>query len=421
MTFSVLSVSFLPVHSLMLASVVAIFILFTHVIMGSVFIYKKNSVWPFALLLLLFVYSCLANVWASVSDVAFSKNILAILLNCIPSTVLLAFFIKKYLKIKNDESTIVSLMAMVHIVILIVALSVIIGCINQDMRRIFESVFPPQGNILDSNHHQYGFRIRGILPATGASGSIFLAFGAVFSVFLAYLTSSVRSWFYLGSLILFIPAIILNGRTGLVFLVLVAVIFFVLSVATQIIALQNRYSLNRFLSNVIIIIILICLTTCLSINISSILPEHAIARTFQPINNVMQGQWDETIFYALWQMIIIPESIFELFFGNISKYSVSRIASDIGYIRVLNAVGIVGTLLYYSFWIILSLKIIANTKNPKMKKMLASFLVSIFIIEIKESFWSYLFVSVLIISFYVVTVVKPRFRRGVGNLECSDV
>ncbi|MCD6107575.1 MAG: hypothetical protein J7J57_05175 [Caldisericaceae bacterium] len=145
-------------------------------------------------------------------------------------------------------------------------------------------------------------------------------------------------------------------------------------------------------------------------SVAEIIAEDAVKRLAKDFFLIISGDMQNSTLGVLYKMIIFPKNSLKVFFGDVSTYSINRISSDIGYIRVLNSIGFFGAMAYYFFWLIVSYKIVKNIPDKVLKKNMTSFLVVVFVLEAKEPFFSYLFVAVLILTFYVLLVMRPRLK-----------
>jgi len=230
---SVLSISFIPIHSLMLVSLISILVFCLLLTTGRVIIYRKSAIYPLGILLILIFFSIFANLWAESLDFAFAKSLAAIFANSVPAALLISVLIKRELNkhgFVGENDCLLILVRTVQFSMVIIAVTVIVSAINPGFRQVLDNVFPAQGNILDNSHPDYFYRIRGILPSTGASASAFFSFGCLFSIFLTSKSGKLLSLYYLLSSLLLLVAIILNGRTGFLAIATFIVVYLFLSV-----------------------------------------------------------------------------------------------------------------------------------------------------------------------------------------------
>jgi hypothetical protein len=291
-------------------------------------------------------------------------------------------------------------MIAVHVSCLLLALVVMVCYFDHNLRFTLESLFPAQGNILDDLHFAYNYRVRGILPSTGSYASVFFALGFYALIFDYNQKNNARlRLYYLFSAFILIFAMILNARSGM----------FLISVLFMLILLEKKTKTGFNFGNQLprvkrkILVYLIILVG--AVVLSSYFFPQAFARFSRELSLVFSLQFDGTTFSALYDMVIFPDNFL---FGDPLTYSTNRIHSDIGYIRILNAIGFVGFVIYYSIWLYVSFISCNLSKGFSYNNMIKYFFILLFIMECKEPFFSFTYIQVLIFMVFSSVVITYR-------------
>ena len=105
------------------------------------------------------------------------------------------------------------------------------------------------------------------------------------------------------------------------------------------------------------------------------------------------------------------EDIKTFLFGNPSSFDEERISSDIGFIRILYGFGIIGSILFYGFFIFVFLKMIQKLEKIEEKLIIIIFAILLFITEIKEPFLFKVSINSFILLLFLFINFNPSYNK----------
>lgn len=230
---------------------------------------------------------------------------------------------------------------------------VYIGIVLQGIVIIFQFVFPEfkefsyallwhETEIHDVN---LAYRMPGFAGAGGAHVSAVQGIGFLIGTHL--FMSSRRPIVYLASSAVLVISIIFTGRTGLLIVGITALYYIFFSSKGMYSSIANRVTLS----------VVIVVSVALTVVAFYYFEQHyqigwILLRTFDTyVRFQMEGVvYDQTL-AELWDMLILPDSALQLLLGDSRHLSNATYPSDIGYIRLIFAYGIIGMLAHLLFYL----------------------------------------------------------------------
>lgn len=408
-----LTISYIPTHLSRIASIISLFILLTYFASNRKKIhFIRSNVYILFLYLFIISYVLFLNIITPITDFVVLTRLTSILTDGVPTALLISFCLLKKNE-GNDNATDASFTDFTHYFYLssiLISFTVLISVLSPDFRQLISSIFPAQGNITDPDHPDYAFRVRGILPATGATASVYFALGFLFGFYYLAKESKKNSYYSLLlclGMILVFASVILNGRTGILIIAISALIYttyMLFKIAANInINNKNREKIKCKALTVILIII-----SAIAYGLMLFHDSPALVRLLSDFITIVSSGGRDGTTGALLNMIVIPSDTKTLFIGDLTTYSASRINSDIGYVRFVNAIGIIGCMLFYGFWLLAGIST-QKSKIPRSTKLFITLIFALmFIIEMKEPFLSYLYVSSTLITIFSIVSLQPK-------------
>lgn len=403
--------SFLPIYS----SRVIVFIGLAYLLFLSV--KQRDLKVPSDFLAVIFVYG-LCLLWfffrAALFDLKDLSSLSSLILLLFHSFFGGLFFAVLFSKMKLSFRQVVFL---VQIVITIQAFFVVLYFISWDFRELTFAYIPEAGNI---DHRKNLFRSRGLQHGSSATLSLIQSMGLLFT---AYLVSTGRLrgmqiFYLLSSFGLIFLSIFLTGRTGLLMLpVVFTYLFFVFFKKRNI----NKNTIFFVFSLPVAVILLFIL----------------LRLGYQYILGGFSTEWGEDGFDRLVRWVVgeffssdgkvqartmqilsshwfLPETWSMFLFGDPTTWSLNRIPSDIGFVRILHSSGLIGMLLFYLLFFIVFLVLVIKTRCNDAKYMLVSLAAFLFILEAKEPFLINLRVNSFILLLFCYVVITSAGRKSVS-------
>ena len=412
---STLTISFLPLHSARIISVLAIFIVLIILCEAKVLIRIKGLT-IYSILLFFVLYSGFSTVLSNSADLVFFKKSISLLIDGVPCSILIAVVLiyKNKLNDFPQDRAFYDFCTYYFWFSVLISITVLISFLNPDFRTIAEGLFPAQGNITDSSHPDYLYRVRGILPATGASASVYFAFGIVLG--LIETERLVGGSFFKSLTMVFgffslIFALTLNGRSGFVVL-LIGVIIFSLNFIYKVLA-NYRISIKTVFRARALLLVVVSTIAFLVYPLFG--DSKAIDRLTEDVGLIISSGGSKGTTGALMEMYFLPSSSAEFLFGDVSTFNSNRIPSDAGYVRVLHAIGILGFIIFYLFWFSSYLIIFISKISARVKASCFFLIVAMFVLELKEPFFLYLYSSIIIMVPISIYCLSPRIESRMRN------
>ena len=413
---STLTISFLPLHSARIISALSIIIILTILCKKRVII-KVPGISVFLVILFFVVYSGALTILSNGSDLMFFKKGVSLLFDGFPCAILISILLL-YKNRFNDhfrDAAFYDFCIYYFWFSVIISITVLMSFLNPEFRAIAEGLFPAQGNITDSSHPDYLYRVRGILPATGASASVYFALGVLLGLIAIERLSNgscfKRLLIVAGFLGLFF-AITLNGRTGFVLLLIGLMVFVLYSIYKVL----SKYRVNKVILLRVSVFSIVAILTIYFLIYPMFGDSEAVYRLVEDVSTIISSGGSKGTTGELMKMYFLPVSDIDFLFGDVSTFNSNRIPSDVGYIRVLHAVGVIGFIIFYTFWFISYLIILFSSASGRLKVSCFVLVFSMFILELKEPFFLYLYSSVVLMVPISIYCLSPRIESRANNV-----
>lgn len=133
---------------------------------------------------------------------------------------------------------------------------------------------------------------------------------------------------------------------------------------------------------------------------------------------LLQGDYGEGTIGKLRGMVIFPEDSEVWLLGRLSTFDSERVLTDIGYLRILWAVGVVGSALFYGAGLMMFRVLLDMSVDPVQKKVLLLLAVIAATIEAKEPFFSDLRFSTVYVTIFCFHALRsPPLEGCEGSSE----
>ncbi|MCL7940903.1 hypothetical protein M8009_11450 [Halomonas sp. ATCH28] len=273
------------------------------------------------------------------------------------------------------DEALMLLLKFTSFIIFINSLVIIAEYYFPDFRKLVESFLytSEESNI---NYLTREYRLRGIASAGAASLSLFHGLTLVILQAL-YINKKIGLISLCVSSIIIFISLLLIGRTGILISFLGIAMFHMLNLM-----LEPRKASSR---RVFLYILLIASFFTLPLLFSLLFPGNVIMYSMNMFYDGAQGLEEEGTINALITMFNISDDWAELIFG-IGSHSggfSAELRADPGYMKMLTALGLPLSLLFYGFVIFVTIKVLVITK---LKSLWIVFIMLMFISEFKEPF-----------------------------------
>lgn len=368
---------------------------------NELFLYFNKKVFnAFFILILYALYASIITLLNGGSSMANLFSVILILFQIAGGAYLLsAFFIKEDLN---------QLLYLLLLILGIQGVLIFLNFIFPAYREFMFTIMPVEGNITEDNITSV-FRTRGLMQSSGASISAYLAIGLLIGVYFltSFKLSKVDKRIVVSCLICQLIGIVFTGRTGFVMVPIAFLAYYIL------LLVNNAFSIKSLL-------------LLIYIPFGAILSYLIIKETYlflQPNGDAVIRAWEGWAFEqfldnfngssgksntlaTLKSYIFIPEEDNHFLFGDPASWGVIR--TDIGYIRMIYAVGVVGALLFYSGILRLYFHVMAHAKTLSIQVFCAFLLLWMLIIEYKEPMFSHFYFTstIALMVFFNMKEVK---------------
>src|SRR5690606_22006819 len=349
------------------------------------------------LLILYAVYAALITVYSGGGNIAVLLNIMLILFQI----TLGAYFLAAFFVHKNLDQFFFMLM----VIFAFQGVLIFINFIFPAYRELLLQLIPPSGNITEDNFTS-AFRTRGFMQSSGATVSSYLSVGFLLAVYFltSFELSKTDKRIALFSIPLILIGIVFTGRTGFVMVPIAFLAYYIL------LLVNGKLSLVSLLP-----IALIPLSAVVMYIVGK-----SLFLVFFPEGDELISLWEDWAFdqflanfdsssdktstlETLQSYLFIPEDDAHLIFGDPLSWGVIR--TDLGYIRMLYATGIIGCVLFYGGFTQIFVRILQQSVNFSQQLLVVFILVWIFIVEYKEPMFSHFY-------FATTTMLMLFFSMG---------
>lgn len=273
------------------------------------------------------------------------------------------------------DEALMLLLKITSFIIVVNSLVVIAEYYFPDFRKLIESFLyaSEESNI---NYLTREYRLRGIASAGAASLSLFHGLTLVILQAL-YMNKKIGLINLSVSSIVIFTSLLLIGRTGILLSLLGIAMFHFLNLMLE----PGKSSSRR----IFLYTLLIALFLTLPFLFSVLFPGNVIMYSMNMFYDGAQGLDEEGTISALISMFNISDDWAELIFG-IGSHSggfSAEFRADPGYMKMLTALGLPLSFLFYGFVIFVTIKVLVLTK---LKSLWIVFIMLMFIAEFKEPF-----------------------------------
>lgn len=363
----------------------------------------------FTLWCILFLWVVFRTVHTGFRDLGFFVNIFSLLVQAFVGAL---FFSAWFFKRGHSFDFMIRI---VQMVIVVQAFFIIIYFLSPAFKELTLRFIPEGGNV----PALHPFRSRGLSHQAGARLAAFQATGMLLSVFL--LTKRV-SWKWtaidLISIIIILASVMLTGRTGLVILPFLLIYLLLYTVIKKGVTRKIIYSavvLPVFGISAFFLIYFIFQTYTGAEGVD----------IFRSIGRWMFGEFQEfgerggsrTIDVLLYEHWFFPDRVDVLLFGDPNTYQVNRITSDIGIVRRIFGIGIIGISLTYLFVISVFYHISGTVEHLSERLLVILLGIWMFILEFKEPFVTDLRFTTLYMMIFCYICLLPIQKINLYRLS----
>lgn len=308
---------------------------------------------------------------------------------------------------------------LVQAVLVVQSLFIVLYFISWDFREFTFAYIPEHGNI---DHRENLFRSRGLAHGSSATLSLIQSMGFLFT---AYLISTVRYrskefiYLILSFGVIFL-SVFLTGRTGLLMMPIAILYLFALLI------LKRKLNKNSLYFIFVLPLAMAVLFVMMRLGYQYILGgfstawgEDGFDRLIRWVSQEFissEGQVQSRTMQILFSHWFLPDTWHLFFFGDPTTWSLNRIPSDIGIVRLWHSVGLIGMFMIYGLFVLVFLMSILKARGIETKLMLTMLSVFLFITELKEPFLTNLRVNaffILIFCYLVISDCAYRKRKPV--------
>ena len=333
------------------------------------------------------------------------KKMIILFIKSILCSVLFVYVFFKFDKSFNQ------LILYLQIIIFIQALFILLYFFNMDFKNWTLDFIPASGNL----DPKLDFRSRGLMNGASATGALMISFGLIFTAYLVVVSEIKRIYFiYLSaSFILILAAISFVGRTGFLMVPFVIIYFVYLYIYSR----SYRKNIKTFISYLFIYLfigsIILLFLSYLKLFSIDLTKFNIILNWITNEINFKNGSFEVKTLTILSTHWFISDDIKILFFGNPSSFDEERISSDIGFVRILYGFGLIGSSIFYGFFLWTFSIIIRKLPKIEEKLMLLVLAVLLFITEIKEPFLFKASINSFILLLFLFVILNPIYNRKI--------
>lgn len=397
--------TFLPAHSYQIVLLIASFYVIIDYIRNRKNLFSISSEFKIFtyLYLLLFLWIVISYGFNGFEDPYMIKKIIILFIKSILCSLIFVYiFLKFNISFKN-------LILYLQIIIFIQALFVIFYFFNIDFKNWTLDFIPASGNL----DPRLDFRSRGLMNGASATGSLMMSFGLIFTAYLAVVSEVKKRYFFYFtiSFSLILISIFFIGRTG--FLIVPFVGFYFLFIYIYKKEFRNNIKIFvgyifTYLSIGFVFLSILMYLNLLSIDLTKF---NTVLNWVTNEINFQNGSMEIKTLTILSSHWFVPDDIKTFLFGNPSSFDEERISSDIGFIRILYGFGIIGSILFYGFFIFVFLKMIQKLEKIEEKLIIIIFAILLFITEIKEPFLFKVSINSFILLLFLFINFNPSYNK----------
>lgn len=368
----------------------------------------RNSLYIFFLWFFLFIWILFRTVDSGFRDFGFLVNISLLFTQVFMGSLFFSiWFFKRGFSFDF-------MIRIIQIVIVIQGVFIIIYFLSPAFKHFTLEYIPEGGNV----PALHPFRSRGLTHQAGASLAAFQATGMLLT---SYLITKKISWewtvFDIIGMVILLGSVMLTGRTGFIIFPFIAVYF------TLFILFRNGVTKKMAYAGMMIPFLGIGAFFLVQFIFQTYTGTEGGTGIFRAIGRWMFGEFQDlgqtgssrTIDVLLNEHWFFPESMEVFLFGDPNTYMVNRVNSDIGIIRRIFGIGLIGISLTYLLVFSILYQAGKSANNVSERLLILCFGVWLFILELKEPFVTDLRFSTIYMMMFCYICLMPvqklnRFR-----------
>ena len=397
--------TFLPTHSYQIVLLIAIFYVIVDYIKNKKNLFNissefKSFIYLYLLLLFWIVISYCFN---GFEDPYMIKKITILFVKSILCSLIFVYiFLKFDISFKN-------LILYLQIIIFIQALFVILYFFSLDFKNWTLDFIPASGNL----DPRVDFRSRGLMNGASATGALMISLGLISTAYLVVVSELKKfNFFYLSiSFLLILTAIFFIGRTGFLIVPFVGLYFLVLFIYKKEFRNNIKIFTTYLFGYLIIGLIFLLILSYLNLFSIDLTKFNTVLNWVTNEINFKNGSVEVKTLTILSSHWFIPDDIKTLLFGNPSSFDEERISSDIGFIRILYGFGLIGSIIFYGFFIYIFLKMIKKLNKIEEKLIIIILAILFIITEIKEPFLFKVSINSFILLLFLFINLNPLYNK----------
>ena len=397
--------TFLPTHSYQIVLLIAVFYVIVDYIKNKKNLFNissefKSFIYLYLLLLFWIVISYCFN---GFEDPYMIKKITILFVKSILCSLIFVYiFLKFDISFKN-------LILYLQIIIFIQALFVILYFFSLDFKNWTLDFIPASGNL----DPRVDFRSRGLMNGASATGALMISLGLISTAYLVVVSELKKfNFFYLSiSFLLILTAIFFIGRTGFLIVPFVGLYLLVLFIYKKEFRNNIKIFTTYLFGYLIIGLIFLLILSYLNLFSIDLTKFNTVLNWVTNEINFKNGSVEVKTLTILSSHWFIPDDIKTLLFGNPSSFDEERISSDIGFIRILYGFGLIGSIIFYGFFIYIFLKMIKKLNKIEEKLIIIILAILFIITEIKEPFLFKVSINSFILLLFLFINLNPLYNK----------
>ena len=397
--------TFLPTHSYQIVLLIAIFYVIVDYIKNKKNLFNISSEFKsfIYLYLLLLFWILISYCFNGFEDPYMIKKITILFVKSILCSLIFVYiFLKFDISFKN-------LILYLQIIIFIQALFVILYFFSLDFKNWTLDFIPASGNL----DPRVDFRSRGLMNGASATGALMISLGLISTAYLVVVSELKKfNFFYLSiSFLLILTAIFFIGRTGFLIVPFVGLYLLVLFIYKKEFRNNIKIFTTYLFGYLIIGLIFLLILSYLNLFSIDLTKFNTVLNWVTNEINFKNGSVEVKTLTILSSHWFIPDDIKTLLFGNPSSFDEERISSDIGFIRILYGFGLIGSIIFYGFFIYIFLKMIKKLNKIEEKLIIIILAILFIITEIKEPFLFKVSINSFILLLFLFIHLNPIYNK----------
>ncbi|MEX0661270.1 MAG: hypothetical protein WEA58_04550 [Balneolaceae bacterium] len=308
--------------------------------------------------------------------------------------------------------TFADMIRLVQMIIVVQGIFIIIYFLSWEFKE-FTLLFIPEGGNLPALHP---FRSRGLTNGAGAKLAAQQASGILFTAYLM-LKAKNRNWliFDILSIGILLISVFMTGRTGFLIIPIVAAFY------TLYVLRKKLLPRNPMLTGAILPLLIIGAYFGIQLLFEAYVATQFDYDVFRSFNRWAFSEFQDlavsgrsrTVDALINEHLFFPDKAGLFLVGDPTTYLVNRVDTDIGFVRRIFGIGLIGLTLTYLFVGNIFVQMFKNQHHFTERLLIVTFGIWIFILELKEPFVTdFRFASLYFMMFcYVCLLPVQNFNR----------